>query len=161
MKVKIKRLSKSAIIPKYSKIGDAGLDLVATSYKYEGANFVYGTDLALEIPEGYVGLIFPRSSISNKPLKLTNSVAVIDSGYRGEIILKFDTDLDYYMEEDEIPRIRSEYTDAQIGDEIDIYKVGDKIAQLIIIPYPKVEFEEVDELEETERGSGGFGSTGV
>lgn len=80
MKVKIKKLNENAVIPSYSKQGDAGMDLVATSKIFDKyGNVEYGTGLAMEIPEGYVGLIFPRSSISKKDLALTNAVGVIDS----------------------------------------------------------------------------------
>lgn len=80
MKVKIKKLNENAVIPSYSKQGDAGMDLVATSKIFDKyGNVEYGTGLAMEIPEGHVGLIFPRSSISKKDLALTNAVGVIDS----------------------------------------------------------------------------------
>ena len=162
MKVKIKRLIPQAIIPKYAKDGDAGLDLVATSYKFEKpGNFVYGTGLAIEIPKGYVGLIYPRSSISKTSLQLTNSVGVIDSGYRGEITFKFTSDTEYYIDIiDNLPKIHGEYEDYKEGDLLPIYKVGDKISQLIIMPYPNIELTEVEELSTTERGTGGYGSTG-
>jgi dUTP pyrophosphatase len=139
MKVKIKKMHANAVIPKYAKPGDAGLDLTATSEEWNEGNTMvtYGTGLAVEIPEGYVGLVFPRSSVSKTTLNLTNSVGVIDSGYRGEIMFKF-----RYLEEGMI------------------YDVGDRIGQLIIMPYPQVEFEEVEDLSSTERGEGGFGSTG-
>ena len=140
MKVKIKRLSENSIIPSYSKPGDAGLDLTATWIKVEDHNkygyFEYGTGIAVEIPEGHVGLIFPRSSISNTGMFLSNSVGVIDSGYRGEIKLRF------------------KYISGT-----NAYNVGDRIGQLIIIPYPTIEFEEVEDLGSSERGDGGFGST--
>ena len=139
-KVKIKRLHKNSIIPSYSKIGDAGLDLVATSKFYDDFdNVCYGTGLAIEIPEGYVGLLFPRSSISKTDLTLRNSVGIIDSSYRGEIVLKFNNILMSSCEP---------------------YNVKERIGQLIIIPYPTIEFEEVEELSTTERGAQGFGSTG-
>jgi len=140
MKVKIKKLDPNAVIPKYAKEGDAGLDLVATS-KIENTTFqaTYGTGLAVEIPKGFVGLVFPRSSIRNTELQLSNSVGVIDSGYRGEI--------------------RATFNKTNGLDSMD-YRVGDRIAQLIVIPYPEVEFEEVSELSDTDRGNGGFGSTG-
>jgi len=139
-KVKIKRLHKNSIIPSYSKIGDAGLDLVATSKFYDDFdNVCYGTGLALEIPEGYVGLLFPRSSISKTDLTLRNSVGIIDSGYRGEITFKFNNILMSSCEP---------------------YNVKERIGQLIIMPYPTIEFEEVEELSTTERGAQGFGSTG-
>lgn len=140
MKVKIKKLSEKAVIPQYAKEGDAGLDLVATSKSYdENGNVVYGTDLAFEIPKGYVGLLFPRSSNAKMDLILSNSVGVIDSGYRGEVMMKFKHSYNILPNE---------------------YKIGDKIGQLIILPYPTIEFEEVDELSTTERGSGGYGSSG-
>lgn len=139
MNVKIKKLHKDAIIPSYAKPGDAGMDLTAVNVLFdEFDNLVCETGIAVEIPKGYVGLVFPRSSISKYALHLRNSVGVIDSGYRGEILVKFG------------------YAAEQL-----IYKKDDKIAQLVIIPYPQVTFEEVEELSETERGEGGFGSTTI
>ena len=82
MKIKIKKLHPSAIIPSYAKAGDAGLDLTITGIKDESFQVTYGFGIALEIPEGYVGLVFPRSSIKKTELILSNSVGVIDSGYR-------------------------------------------------------------------------------
>jgi dUTP pyrophosphatase len=139
LKVKIKKMHPDAVVPKYAKPGDAGLDLTATSYEYVGGRHVYGTGLAFEIPRGYVGLIFPRSSICKKNLALTNAVGVLDSDYRGEVKAFF----------------------SQIEEYGYLYNVGDRIAQIIIVPYPQVEFQLADELSGTERGSGGFGSTGV
>ena len=140
MIVKIKRLHKDSIIPKYSKPGDAGLDLTATSKFYDDFdNVCYGTGLAIEIPEGHVGLLFPRSSISKTDLTLRNSVGIIDSGYRGEITFKFNNILMSSCEP---------------------YNVKERIGQLIIMPYPTIEFEEVKELSTTERGEGGYGRTG-
>ena len=96
MEVKIKKLCDSAVIPSYAKPGDAGMDLVATSRIFDKyGNVEYGTGLAMEIPEGYVGLLFPRSSISKQDLSLANAVGVIDSGYRGEIKFKFKPTLAY------------------------------------------------------------------
>lgn len=139
MEVKIKKLHPDAVIPTYAKDGDAGMDLTATSISIDPqGNVVYGTGWAFEIPQGYVGLVFPRSSLSRKDLVLSNSVGVIDSGYRGEVTFKF-------------KRTQS----PTIG-----YEVGDRIGQIIIMPYPKIEFVESDELSETERGTGGYGSTG-
>lgn len=147
MKVKIKKLHKDAVIPKYAKDGDAGLDLTATSIAYDdNGNAVYGTGLAIEIPEGYVGYIFPRSSITKKDLVLGNSVGVIDSSYRGEVFLKFKL-----MQ-------RHNSSGLQFRQE---YQIFDRIAQLIIMPIPSIELEEVEELSDSNRGTGGFGSTGV
>lgn len=147
MKVKIKKLNESAVIPKYSKTGDAGMDLVATSKETDKyGNIVYGTGLAFEIPKGYVGLLFPRSSISKYDMNLTNSIGVLDSGYRGEVFFKFKRPLRFTV----VPVDHKPMT----------YNVGDRIGQIIILPYPQIEFEEVEELSETDRGTGGFGSTG-
>ena len=145
MEVKIKKLDPNAVIPTYAKDGDAGMDLVATKIISNTTfDITYGTGIAMEIPKGYVGLVFPRSSIRKTDLSLTNSVGVIDSGYRGEIQATFKK---VFGEND----IRIPQTD---------YKVGDRIAQIIIVPYPKIKFVEVDDLTTTERGEGGFGSTG-
>ena len=142
MKVKVKKLHKDAVIPEYSKPSDAGLDLIAIA-RTDSADLPKGvveylTGLAIEIPEGHVGLIFPRSSVSLKNLDLANSVGVVDAGYRGEIKCRF--------------RVTP-------GDPL-TYRVGDRVAQLIILPYPKIELVEANELSKTERGQGGFGSTG-
>jgi dUTP pyrophosphatase len=140
MKVRIKKLSTDVVIPTYAKEGDAGMDLVATRIISNTTFDVsYGTDLAMEIPNGFVGLVFPRSSIRKYELVLSNSVGVIDSGYRGELQATF-------RKENGLDSLA--------------YKVGDRIAQIIIIPYPPIEFDEVAELSDTERGDGGFGSTG-
>lgn len=142
MKIKIKKLHEDAVIPKYAKDGDAGMDLTAISENYEhsyvgGDNLVtYGTGLAFEIPKGYVGLLFPRSSVYKKDLTLSNSVGVLDSSYRGEVMFKF--------------RANNHRR----------YSIGERIGQIIILPYPEIEFEEVQELCDTDRGDGGFGSTG-
>ena len=140
MQVKIKKLNSNAVIPTYAKSGDAGMDLVATKIISNTTfDVTYGTDLAMEIPKGFVGLVFPRSSIRKYELILSNSVGVIDSGYRGELQATF-------KKENGLDSLA--------------YKVGDRIAQIMIIPHPEIEFEEVDELSDTERGDGGFGSTG-
>ena len=146
MVLKFKKLNDTAVIPSYAKPGDAGMDLVATSIISNTTfDVTYGTGIAMEIPKGFVGLVFPRSSIRKTDLALTNSVGVIDSGYRGEIQATF-------------KKIYGK-NDVRI-DEVD-YKVGDRIAQIMIIPHPTIEFVEVDELSNTERGEGGFGSTGI
>ena len=140
VKVRFKKLHPEAIIPSYAKPGDAGMDMTAISIMDdEGFQVTYGTGIAVEIPEGYVGLIFPRSSIRKYQIELTNSVGVIDSGYRGEIKFTFNKTAG-------VPSKR--------------YAVGDRIGQLIIMPYPTVIPIESDTLSDTERGQGGFGSTG-
>ena len=141
MNVKIKKLNDAAVIPVRGTEHSAGMDLTAVSKevvdngKHGYVN--YGTGLAFAIPEGHVGLLFPRSSISKTGLILSNSAGVIDSDYRGEVTMRF----------------------KHIKD-TDNYNIGDRIGQLIIIPYPQVTFEEVSELDETVRGAGGYGSTG-
>ena len=129
MKVRFKKLSEKATTPSYAKPGDAGMDLTATSKAFDNNNnIVYGTGLAVEIPEGYVGLIFPRSSNAKTDLYLTNHVGVIDSGYRGEIMFKFR---------------KSDCTKNFM--ESRVYEIGERVGQLIVIPYPAIEFEEVEE----------------
>lgn len=145
MKVNIKKLNESAVIPQYAKPGDAGMDVVATSVNVTDDYIEYGTGLAFEVPEGYCMLIFPRSSNSKKDLLLCNSVGVLDSGYRGELKLRF---------KNIIPTVLSE-------DSPKHYNIGDKVGQIMIIPYPIIEFNQVNDLTSTERADGGFGSTGM
>jgi dUTP pyrophosphatase len=138
--VKVKKLDPNAVVPSYSKVGDAGMDLTITK-EIENTSFSvsYGFGIAMEIPKGYVGLIFPRSSVRNQDLILSNCVGVIDSGYRGEL--------------------QATFKKTQGLDSIK-YKVGERGVQIIILPYPTIYMTEVPELSDTERGTGGFGSTG-
>ena len=137
MKVKIKKLHQDAVIPSYAKDGDAGMDLTAVDVSASSGHITYHTGLAIEIPRWHVGLLFPRSSVYKTGQSLSNCVGVIDSGYRGEIMMKF--------------------TLSPTGQD---YKIGDRIGQIVIFPYPKIEFEEVKELTQSVRGDAGFGSTG-
>lgn len=170
MEVKVRRLSENAVIPMYGKPGDAGMDLTATSRSFDSeGNVVYGTGLAFEIPEGHVGLIFPRSSNAKKDLILTNSVGVVDSGYRGEVMFKFKP-VPFFADEgcgdgtntenfDFTVTPGSRFADSfEFG--IELYEVGDRVGQIIIMPYPQVVFIESEDLTATLRGDGGFGSTG-
>jgi len=149
MKVKIKKLEPKVKTPEYSTEGAAGLDFYAQNLKYvfkENKNqyytldeikyLEYGTGIAIEIPPGYVGLMFPRSSITDKELVLGNSVGVIDSDYRGEIKFRFKRKDKFSTDE---------------------YKIGEKIGQLVIMPVAKVELQEVNDLSDTVRSSGGYG----
>ena len=146
MKVKIKKLYKDSILPTKAHATDAGFDLYAHNVMRDNqANLVYTTGVAMEIPQGYVGLIFPRSSISRKDLILTNCVGVIDSGYRGEISFKFKR-VNFVEQQDDL--LENDYLK------------GERIGQIIILPYPEIEFVEVDELSYSERGDGGYGSSG-
>jgi len=137
MNILIKVLNEAAKIPQYAKEGDAAVDLIATSLTYTDGYVEMGTGLAIEIPEGYVGLLLPRSSISNTGLSFCNSLGTIDSGYRGELKVRF-----YNVS----PGLK--------------YKVGDKIAQLMILPYPKLTFTLSSDLSTTSRGNTGWGSSG-
>ena len=139
LNVKVKLLNDKAKMPFQKHATDAGFDLYVTSKKTTNhENKVhYGFGIALEIPEGHVGLLFPRSSIYKKELLLSNSVGVIDSDYRGEIKAVF---------------IVEAYEET-------IYEIGDRAIQLIIMPIPRVHFDRREELSSTERGSGGYGST--
>ena len=161
------------MIPKYAKDGDAGMDLTATSKSYdENGNVVYGVGLAFEIPKGYVGLLFPRSSNAKQDLLLSNSVGVLDSGYRGEVMFKFKKQINTERQNlnimayvSQMAKIKEEYAingllDGDDIEEFSDYNVGDRIGQIIILPYPQIEFKVVEELDETDRGTGGFGSTG-
>ncbi len=142
--VRFKKLANNAVTPRYSKDGDAGMDLTITSIVSETKTDVtYGFGIAMEIPKGYVGLLFPRSSVRKYDLSLTNSVGVIDSSYRGEIQATF------------------KKTNWLKGDSSEKYNIGERGAQIMIIPFPQIEFIETDDLSETDRGSGGFGSTGL
>ena len=144
MIIKFKRLSENAIAPVKAHASDAGFDLTCTSITTEINErgqliIVYHTGLAIEIPEGYFGALVPRSSISNKSLTLTNCIGTIDAGYRGEVMAKMRSTTDV------IPAV---------------YKEGERFAQLLILPVPEVQFEESDQLSETDRGENGYGSTG-
>lgn len=157
MKIKIKKLSDNAMMPTKAHPTDAGFDLYATSRTIDNyGNVVYGTGLAFEIPEGYAGFLFPRSSNAKMGLLLSNSVGVIDCHYRGEVTMKFKPSLEATAARN--PRITSfEYFQP---DHIHRYSEGERIGQLIIMPIPEVEFEFANELSETDRGEGGYGSTG-
>ncbi len=143
MNVSIKKLSQSAKLPERGSASAAGYDLFADIKEelviapHETA--MIGTGLAIAIPEGYFGGIFARSGISAKEgLRPANCTGVVDSDYRGELKVALHND-------SEQPRKIS---------------VGQKIAQLVLVPFLSVDFDEVDQLDETQRGEGGFGSTG-
>lgn len=141
MKIKIKKTHPDAEIPKYANPGDAGLDLHAMIFSWENDLYIeFDTGVALEIPEGYTGLLLPRSSISNYNCMLANSIGVIDSGYRDSIKVRF-------------RKLNFSSNDHH-------YKIGDKIAQLLIVPIVKAELTEVKELSKTKRDKNGFGSSG-
>lgn len=138
MEVKIKKLDSEAITPTYGSEGAAAFDLYALEDTSVFMPTLIPTGISMEVPKGYVLLVAPRSSIGLKTtLRMPHSVGVIDSDYRGEIKVMYES-----ME----PMV---------------VKKGERIAQGMIIPVAKVDFEEVRELSSTDRGDGGFGSTGV
>lgn len=149
-KIKIKKLDSTAIIPTRGSDYAAGYDLYAnivtpfedncTEDVNPNTTVKIKTGIALEIPDGYFGAIFARSGLATKQgLRPANCVGVIDSDYRGEIIVAIHND----------------------SDSVQTVHNGDRIAQIVILPYLSVEFEETTELSDTDRGAGGFGSTGV
>jgi dUTP pyrophosphatase len=140
MEIRFKKIHPEAVAPAKAHPSDAGFDLTAVTVSEDRIRGIvtYGTGIAVEIPEGYVGLLFPRSSVYKYQLSLANSVGVIDSGYRGEVMFK------YRVVQ---PHIRR-------------FSVGERVGQMIILPYPEIAFTEAQTLEETERAEGGFGSTG-
>ena len=144
MVVKVKKLVPEAMLPKKAHADDAGFDLVAVSggWAEEEKLYVYHTGLAFEIPEGYVGLVFPRSSVAKKDLILSNCVGVIDAGYRGEVSANFGLA--------QRPMMRGDL----------IYHAGDRICQIVFVKLPDVQLVESDELSASERGEGGYGSSG-
>lgn len=192
LEVKFKKLVPEAVTPSKAHPTDAGFDLTATSRVFdEDGNATYGFGLAVEIPAGYMGLIFPRSSIAVRDLALSNSIGVIDSSYRGEIKAKFKPTLLFIdrdiapahvdIDEDGVAHFKdSDQTDIRTqqvsfhgrdGNYPDVqegcspfpprvYRVGERIAQLVIMPYPEVKFVESWELSDSDRGTGGYGSTG-
>lgn len=150
MEVKIKKLRADAILPRYATDGSGCFDLFVPTDEQrrlidEGEAATLPTGLAFEIPEDHVMLVFSRSGHGFKNnVRLSNSVGVVDSDYRGEVGVKLIKDYE---------RRCDPYEKFEINP-------GDRIAQALIIPVPRVTFIEVDELGETERGEGGFGSTG-
>ena len=144
MKVRFKKLVDTAVNPSYAKPGDAGLDMTAIGSRIDTENnFIeYFTGIAVEVPEGHVGLLFPRSSTSKTDLRLANCVGVVDSGYRGEISFRYKFPKDVFFAK------------------LKRFQDGDRVGQLVIMPYPQIEMEESDTLSDTERGEGGYGSTG-
>ena len=138
--VKIRKVHPDAVLPKRAHPTDAGMDVTAISMEMTEDYIEYDTGLQFQLPAGYVMLIFPRSSNSKKDLLLCNSVGVLDAGYTGNLKFRFKLTTEGYTEK--------------------IYNPGDKIGQIVILPYPEINFIETEKFDETDRGSGGFGSTG-
>ena len=138
--VKIRKVHPDAVVPFRAHATDAGMDVTAISMEMTEDYIEYDTGLQFQLPAGYVMLIFPRSSNSKKDLLLCNSVGVLDAGYTGNLKFRFKLTTEGYTEK--------------------IYNPGDKIGQIVILPYPEINFIETENFDETDRGSGGFGSTG-
>lgn len=143
MKVKIKKLREKAVIPQYMSEGAACMDITAISWAYDAKlnRFIYQTGLAFEVPEGYYMDLRPRSNMTKKRCAIVNANGTLDSDYRGELMIVI-TNLD---QDNHVPP----------------YDSMERVCQMMILPYPKIEFEEVEELSDTARSSNGFGSTGV
>jgi len=141
MDIKIKKMAENAVLPVKANHTDAAYDFTAVSEHIDIVNrtLTYNLGWAVEIPPGHVGLLFPRSSIANKDIALANSVGVVDSGYRGELAAKF---------KNTVPTRAKKYD------------VGDRVVQLIILPIPEVKLVVAETLSESDRGVGGFGSSG-
>ena len=139
MKIRFKKLHHLAQIPRQATSGSAGFDLTAVTCKYgDNGKVFYDTGIAVEIPAGYVGLVFQRSSVHKTGLTLSCCVGVIDSDFRSSISMIFNVGYGGCSP----------------------YQVGDRIGQLVIVQNPQIEFVESDELSDTKRGFGGYGSTG-
>ncbi len=183
IEIKIKKLSENAVIPKYAIDGDVGMDLTAIDVEYDEEKdmYIYHTGISIESPKHYGVLIFPRSSNRNTDAYICNHVPVIDTAvYRGEIMICFKnrdslnqialkeemdellTSLQVYRDpSDAVEEAYKAYYKAKEDPmKYAPYKVGDRICQMVVIPYPNVLFKETDELSKTERGEKGFGSTG-
>lgn len=143
MNIQVKKLREGAVLPTRGSEKAAGYDLYACLDQpvviYPNTNVKIGTGLAIAVPEGYFGAVFARSGLAAKQsLRPANCVGVCDADYRGEYMVALHND----------------------GNEPRTVNPGDRIAQLVVMPFLPVEFSEVDELDETARGAGGFGSTG-
>lgn len=183
LEVKFKKLNEKAIIPSYAHYGDVGMDLTAISVEYDADNdlYIYHTGLAFESDYHYGMFLFPRSSNRKTEAYLCNHVGIADSAiYRGEIMLCFKnrTSLRQIALESRTIAFFNAIEDGKSVEEatkesVDAwfetfknpmlfapYKEGDRVAQMVVLPYPDVKLKEVENLTETDRGSGGFGSTG-
>ena len=183
MEIKIKKMSENAVIPKYAIDGDVGMDLTAIDVEYDEEKdmYIYHTGISIESPKHYGVLIFPRSSNRNTDAYICNHVPVIDTAvYRGEIMICFKNrdSLDQIALKEEMDELltslqvyrdpsnavdeayKAYYKAKEDPMKYAPYKVGDRICQMVVIPYPNVLFKETDELSKTERGEKGFGSTG-
>lgn len=138
VQVKFKKLDSNAVAPQHGSDYAAGYDLTAVTAHWDDSKqaWIYGTGLAVDIPTGYAGFLFPKSSVRKYGMQMANCVGVIDADYRGEIMVTY--------------RPYSPSSGLEYGK-------GDQVAQLIILPVPDVKYIEADELSETVRGTRGHG----
>lgn len=183
VQVNIKKLIPEATIPSYSKEGDACMDVVATSIEYntEHDYYIYHTGLAFEVPKGYEMQIRPRSSIRNTDGYICNTPGTLDAGYRGELLICMKNRYShllltqshclneqmsqiFFKNTECLKYINDDYykiiNKGDIKMEYAPYKVGERIAQITIIPFPSIVWSEIESLSDSERGEHGFGSTG-
>lgn len=156
--IKIKKLDENAVVPSYAHNGDIGMDITAIGVEYDEINdvYIYHTGLSVETEQGYGILLFPRSSNRRTNAYLTNHIGLVDSAtYRGEIMFCFKNRLPINMAD----RKDGETLQEKVF-RLAPYKVGERIGQMVAMPFPKMDIQVVDELSLTERGEGGFGSTG-
>lgn len=181
MEVFVKKLDDRAVVPSYAHEGDVGMDITAIDVEYDKENdmYIYHTGLTFETPKGFGAFLFPRSSNRKTDAYLCNHVGIADTAtYRGEILFcyknrtslrvraltesfndfLYNTLDDLEQARDSAATIRYEVLDDPM--KYAPYKVGDRIGQMVILPHPIIHLIEKNELSETERGEGGFGSTG-
>lgn len=167
MIVNVKRINEKAVLPAYAKPGDACMDITATDLEYDIKNdrWIYHTGLAFEVPQGYYMSLKPRSSNTKCDFYIANAPGTLDSGYRGELLVIFKRrdrisleDFALLFKGVDPNAVMSAYVNSMLS--ISPYIPGDRVCQLMILPYPEIEWNEVEELSVTERGEGGFGSTG-
>lgn len=171
-KLKFKKLDERAVIPNYAHIGDIGLDVTAIGVEYDAEHdiYIYHTGLACEMERGYALLCMPRSSNTKTEAYLPNSPGLVDPAtYRGEIQFRYKNrdkiEIPFFRapgvlwgtpEEDEwVEKAKTEYIMSKAP-----YKPGERIGQFVVVKTPEIEVEETDTLSETERGTGGWGSSG-
>lgn len=158
--IKFKKLVPEAVIPSYAYDGDVGMDMTAISVEYDQQKdlYIYHTGLACESEKWYGIFLFPRSSNCKTDAYLTNHTGIVDSFlYRGEIQFR-------YKNRDRYRKSFLEWLTGKVNVERALkkapYKIGDRVGQMVVFPYPKVTILEFNELSDTVRGTGGFGSTG-
>ena len=165
--IKCKQLDEKAVIPFYAKEGDACMDITAIDLEYDLKNdrYIYHTGLAFEVPEGYYMDLRPRSSNTKCDFYIPNAPGTLDSGYRGELLVVFKRrdkialeDFAMLFKGCDPNQVMTAYVNSMLS--IAPYVPGDRVCQMQVLPRPNVNIEVVEELSESERGEGGFGSTG-